>query len=112
MKCCDINPGSFNRKIEIQRLVLTPTDTGGFTESWVLLVYAWVKIKNTSGSELIHAGQLGAVAFSDITMRYRSDVTETMRIIYRSTQFQIRHINNIDEADKFMIIKAERGVTQ
>ena len=112
MKCCDITPSSLNRKIEIQSLVVTPTDAGGFTESWVTLTSAWSKIKNASGTELIHADQLGAVAFSDFTIRYRSDLNESMRIIYRGTEFQVRHINNIEEADKFLIIKAERGVSQ
>jgi SPP1 family predicted phage head-tail adaptor len=112
VKCCDIIPSMLNRKIEIQSLVVTSTDTGGFTESWVTLTNAWAKIKNSSGTELIHADQLGAVAFSDFTIRYRSDLTESMRIIYRGTEFQVRHINNIEESDKFLIIKAERGVTQ
>ena len=112
VKCCDITPSSLNRKVEIQSLTVTPTDTGGFTQSWSLLATSWAKIKNASGTELIHADQLGAVAFSDFTIRYRSDLNESMRILYRGTYFQIRHINNIEEADKFLIIKAERGVTQ
>jgi SPP1 family predicted phage head-tail adaptor len=112
MKCCDITPASLNRQIEIQSLAVTPTDAGGFTESWVTLTNAWAKIKNASGTELIHADQLGAVAFSDFTIRYRSDLNESMRVIYRGTEFQVRHINNIEEADKFLIIKAERGVSQ
>lgn len=112
MKCCDITPGMLNRSIEIQSLSVTPNDTGGFSEVWTTLLNTWAKIKNASGTELIHADQLGAVAFSDFTIRYRSDLTETMRIVYRGTNFQIRHINNIEEADKWLIIKAERGVTQ
>ena len=112
MKCCDITPSMLNRKIEIQSLVVTATDTGGFSEAWTTLANVWAKIKNASGSELIHADQLGAVAFSDFTIRYRADLTETMRIVYRGAEFQIRHINNLEEADRWMTIKAERGVTQ
>jgi SPP1 family predicted phage head-tail adaptor len=112
MKCCQIKTSDLNRRIAISNLVTTPTDTGGFTESWVLVTNTWAKIKNTSGTELMHADQLGATAFSDFTIRYRKGLTELMRITYRGTEFQIRHINNIEEADEFMIVKAERGVTQ
>lgn len=112
MKCCDITPSMLNRKIEIQRLTVIANDAGGFSESWTTLASPWAKIKNASGTELIHADQLGAVAFSDFTIRYRSDLTETMRIVYRGINFQIRHINNIEEADIWLIIKAERGVVQ
>ena len=101
-----------NRKIEIQSLTVTATDTGGFSEVWETLANVWAKIKNASGTELIHADQLGAVAFSDFTIRYRADLAETMRIVYRDTEFQIRHINNLEEADRWLTIKAERGVTQ
>ena len=101
-----------NRKIELQQLVKTPTATGGFTQSWVSVATLWAKIKNTSGSELLHADQLGATSFSDFTIRYRANINETMKLVYRSTDYQIRHINNIEEADLWLVVKGERGVSQ
>jgi SPP1 family predicted phage head-tail adaptor len=101
-----------NRKIELQSLVKTPTATGGFTQSWVSVATLWAKIKNTSGSELLHADQLGATSFSDFTIRYRANINETMKLVYRSTDYQIRHINNIEEADLWLVVKGERGVSQ
>jgi hypothetical protein len=35
-----------------------------------------------------------------------------MKLVYRGTDYQIRHINNIEEADKWLVVKAERGVSQ
>jgi SPP1 family predicted phage head-tail adaptor len=112
MKCCQITTGMLNRKIELQSLVKTPTATGGFTQSWVSVATLWAKIKNTSGSELLHADQLGATSFSDFTIRYRANINETMKLVYRSTDYQIRHINNIEEADLWLVVKGERGVSQ
>jgi len=101
-----------NRKIELLHLVKVSTPSGGFTESWESVAYLWAKIKNSSGSELIHADQLGSVAFSDFTIRYRANINERMKIIYRGTEFQVRHINNIEESDLFLVVKGERGVSQ
>ncbi len=112
MKCCQITAGMLNRKIELQQLVKTPTATGGFTQSWVSVATLWAKIKNTSGSELLHADQLGATSFSDFTIRYRANINELMKIVYRGIDYQIRHINNIEEADLWLIVKAEKGVSQ
>ncbi len=112
MKCCSITTGMLNRKIELQQLVKTPTATGGFTQSWVSVATLWAKIKNTSGSELLHADQLGATSFSDFTIRYRANINELMKIVYRGIDYQIRHINNIEEADLWLIVKAEKGVSQ
>jgi SPP1 family predicted phage head-tail adaptor len=112
MKCCQITTGMLNRKIELQQLVKTPTATGGFTQSWVSVATLWAKIKNTSGSELLHADQLGATSFSDFTIRYRANINELMKIVYRGIDYQVRHINNIEEADLWLIVKAEKGVSQ
>jgi len=112
MKCCQVNPCDLNRKVELQELVTTPTDTGGFTQSWVKVADLWAKIKNTSGSELLHADQLGETAFSNFTVRYRANIDEVMRLVYRGNEYQIRHIDNIEEADLWLVIKGERGVSQ
>jgi SPP1 family predicted phage head-tail adaptor len=112
MKCCQITTGMLNRKIELQQLVKTPTATGGFTQSWVSVATLWAKIKNTSGSELLHADQLGATSFSDFIIRYRANINELMKIVYRGIDYQVRHINNIEEADLWLIVKAEKGVSQ
>ena len=112
MKCCDIMSSQLNRRIELQQLVKTGTATGGFTQSWLKVANVWAKIKNASGAELLHADQLGATAFSDFTIRHRTNINEMMRIVYRGIDYQVRHINNIEEADLWLIVKAERGVSQ
>lgn len=112
MKCCDITPNKLNRKVELYRLDITPTSTGGFTESWVKVADLWAHIKNMSGTELVRADQLGATAYSDFTIRYRSNINDTMKIVYRGNDYQIRHINNIEEADRWLVVKGERGVSQ
>ncbi len=112
MNCCDITVGQLNRKVDLYKIVKESTPTGGFTQSWVKVTTLWAKIKNASGTELLRADKLGATAYSDFTIRYRSNIDETMKLVYRGTDYQIRHINNVEEADKWMIVKAERGVAQ
>jgi SPP1 family predicted phage head-tail adaptor len=112
LNCCDITPAQLNRKVDLYRLVKEATETGGFTQSWVKVTSLWAKIKNTSGTEYLRADQLGATAYSDFTIRYRSNINEMMKFVYRGTDYQIRHINNLEEADKWLVVKAEKGVSQ
>lgn len=112
MKCCDIKPSDLNRKIVINSLVVTPTATGGQVESFVEFAKPWAKIKNVSGSELIRYGKLGAEAISKFTIRYRKDLTESMKITYGGHDFNILHIDNVDEANLFIVLTAKRGVAQ
>jgi SPP1 family predicted phage head-tail adaptor len=110
MKCCDITPASLNRKITINSLVVTATATGGQSQSFVKLADVWSNIKNMTGSELMRYDQLGAVAMSKFTIRYRADIAESMQIVYRGDDYNIKHIDNLDEADRFLTITAKRGV--
>ena len=112
MKCCNITPSKLNRKVDLYRLEKISTPTGGFDESWVKAASVWAFIKNMSGTELVHADQLGATSYSDFTIRYRSNINEMMKFVYRGNDYQIRHINNIEEADKWLVVKAEKGVAQ
>lgn len=110
MKCCDIKPSDLNRKVTLYRLEITNTPTGGQSEQWIKVADLWAKIKNTSGSELLRADALGSTSFSDFTIRYRANINETMKLVYRNKDYQIRHINNVDEADLWLVVKGQTGV--
>jgi len=112
MKCCDITPGKLNRKIAINRRQLTPDNIGGFDQALVNLANPWAMIKPKSGTELLHADKLDAKAMSEFTIRYRTDLVESDLIEYRGVEYNIRSIINIEEADKYLLILAERGVAQ
>ena len=112
MKCCDITANKLNRKVELYRLEKTATPTGGFTQSWVKVADLWAHIKNMSGTELVRADQLGATSYSDFTIRYRQNIDEMMKFVYRGADYQIRHINNLEEMDRWLVVKAEKGVSQ
>lgn len=100
-----------NRKVELWDLVVTKTATGS-TRTFELVGTVWCKIESSSGVETIHTDKLKATATSKFTMRYRADISETAKLVYKGVDYQIRHINNVEEADKWLIIKGERGVVQ
>lgn len=112
MKCCEIKPSDLNRKITISKLVVTPTETGGQSQSFVSFKTPWSKIKNMSGSELIRYGKLGAESISKFTIRYTAGIEESMMITYKTKEFNILHIDNLNEENRFLVITAKTGVHQ
>jgi SPP1 family predicted phage head-tail adaptor len=112
MKCCDITVGMLNRRISIERLAVTADTLGGFTETWQPLSQPWAHIKPMSGRELIHADQISALAVSRFVIRYNRYLVESDRVLYRGVYYNIRSLVNIDEADEYTEITAERGVAQ
>ena len=112
MKCCDITPGMFNRRIIVERKALTADELGGFAEVWQTFSQPWAYIKPMSGRELIHADQINATAISRFIIRYTNALREDDRILYRGNYYNIRSIINIDEANKYTELTAVRGVAQ
>lgn len=112
MKCCDITPSDLKHKIEILRLVEAPDSLGGFTTSWVSVKSKWAKVKPMSGRELIHADKIDATAASTFVVRFDSDILESDKILFKSREYNIRSIVNVEEDDRFLSILGERGVAQ
>lgn len=112
MTCCKYPLGELNRKVEFYKLNETRQSTGGYSTTWDLFVGVWAKITAKQGNEISKGDQLDATATSEFIIRYRSDLTESMKIKYRDVDYQIRSIINIDEQDEWLKIKAVRGVVQ
>lgn len=86
-----------NRKVLIQHLVDGQDDIGQPAQTWTNLITAgdgkvWADIKHLSGIEAIKAGAEAAVRKASIRIRYRTDVTEAMRVVHGSTVYQIKAV--------------------
>ena len=112
MKCCDITPGMLNRRISIQEKQTTTTATGGQDVAWVQVVAPFAYLKPLNGRERVFANRLNATGDTIATIHYRADLNESMKVVYRGKEYQIRSIINLEEADRFLQLVLERGVVQ
>ncbi len=106
--------GELNKLVTIQSLTQSKDEEGGMVDTWTDFVGGvniWAKIVNLSGSErdaTKFGGQI-AVARTSITIRYLPGVLETMRISYKNKYYAIKHINNFNERDEFLLFDCEVG---
>lgn len=112
MKCCDITIGDLKRRITIQQQTKVRDGMGGYEDGWAQVAQPWAKISPKSGSEKLRADKLNADGLSTVIIRYRSDLNESMRVVYRGNNYQIRSIINIEEADRFLELTIERNRAQ
>ena len=110
MKCCDMYRGKLRHTIQLQNKTRTDDGIGGFSTTWT--TYATVKahIEEMAGKEVVIANRLDASKIIRATIRYRSDVDETDRIIYKGKAHNIRSASNIEGEDKWLLLDMERGV--
>jgi SPP1 family predicted phage head-tail adaptor len=110
MKCCDITPAKLSNKVLLQKLVLTDDGAGGQSRTWQDVHSVWAYIVQTSGSERFESDRLVAIANFRATIRFRNDITEINRIVFKDKAYQIRNVNNIEYKNKYLELILENGV--
>ena len=113
-KCCDVTIADLRWKIQIQNKEATgETDPmGGVITDWVTVATPWAKIKPMTGREQYRADKLNATGMTQVIIRYRSDLNETMKVVYKGEDYQIRSIIDIEEKRQWLELMIEKGVSQ
>ena len=104
----NINPGEFNKKIEI--IAITRTFSEGFaTESENTVLTCWAKVSNTSGTELMKANADFVEVKTRFLIRYPSVViNEDMIVRFGGIDYNMTYINDYDFANKYIEIWGTR----
>lgn len=101
-----------NQRIVIQSVTETRSTSGAVTETWATFATVWAAVERTTSTaenterQLIERQTIKATF--DFTVRFRTDITEKMRISFDSKIYDILSIDPEPEK-QFMIIRAENN---
>jgi SPP1 family predicted phage head-tail adaptor len=88
-----MNPGAMDRRIIIQRSVVTRDAVGGVTETWEDQFSVWAEIPRQAGNESAIADADRSQETRQFRIRYRTGIaSNTHRVSYQSKIYDIRHI--------------------
>ena len=112
MKCCDMNAGMLREPVEFQRAAKVSDDAGGYTEAWAAISGAADRahVKAISGAERVYSERVEASTKWRITVRYFAGLLESDRVVIRDREYNIRFINNLELADRWLMIDLDGGV--
>lgn len=88
--------------------------TGAEVITWTNLATAptvWAEELPITGREFLAAGQEQAQATTKFRIRYRSDLTNSMRVTYGSRVFDILHIENVAGLDRDLVLVVKENLT-
>jgi SPP1 family predicted phage head-tail adaptor len=74
--------GFLDQRITIQTLTVVRGALGGHDETWSPLATVWAQMMDMTGREIFQAKAMGSAATVLITIRYRSDVRASQRILF------------------------------
>lgn len=101
-----------SHSVTFQRRTLASDGAGGQTEVWATISGAPTRahIKPLSGRERFVSDRIEATLRVRVLVRYSTAINETDRVIIRGQAHQIRFINNLEFADRWLQIDCEGGV--
>lgn len=102
--------GNLDQRVTIQRATQTTGSMGDVSKTWAALATVWAHVKSGTGREQLSNDRTMATQMVTFRVRYRSDVTEADRIVWKGQTFNIRAIADQSQRLLYMDITAERGV--
>jgi SPP1 family predicted phage head-tail adaptor len=101
--------GGLRHQVSLQKPSYARDTGGGTAKTYTTLAKLYAKIKPVSGSEKYRQGQVQETVTHHVTVRFRSDIGTDMRIQYQARNFNIKHIRNVDERDRFLLLMCNEG---
>lgn len=101
-----IKAGDLRHRITLQRRIAGVDAEGFAVETWTDVATVWAAVENLYGREYWQAAAVQAENTVKFTIRYRPDVDQTMRIIFRGQVYEITAIDNIKYRNEYIEIKA------
>jgi len=99
-----IKIGDFRHRITFQKQVKTADDYKGHTIIWQDVVIVWAQVDPLSGREYFYAHQIKNAVSHRVRIRYRTDVSEEMRIKHGDRYFSIESMIDMKERREFLEI--------
>lgn len=88
-----LDPGQLRHRLEIQRMQSIVDTEGQVTgEDWQTVGSAWGKVDPLSAKELLAAQAIQSEIVARVTMRYRTDIDHSCRLLHRGQVFNIAGI--------------------
>lgn len=100
-----IDASNFRHRVTFQEAQKTPDGYKGSTDQWTFIAEVWASVEPVSAGERFFSQQIKAEITHKIKIRYKSGITEAMRILHRERVFSIESIIDIEERQEFMEIR-------
>lgn len=96
-----------NRRVTLQRHAAGKDALGQPNTNWQDVLTVWAHIRNENGVQTLKAGAETSKLKASIRIRYRTGLTEDMRVLYGAVAYQIAAILPDEEGKQFIDLVCE-----
>ncbi|EPE1527378.1 phage head closure protein [Citrobacter freundii] len=104
--------GKLNKRITLQKPVKTQSSvTGAVVNVWADVAELWANVADLSARDFVAAQAGQSEVTTRITIRWRDDVTDKHRILYRGCVYDIQGVLEDDKSGReYLTLPCARGV--
>lgn len=104
--------GKLNKRITLQKPVKTQSQvTGAVVNGWADQAELWANVTDLSARDFVAAQAGQSEVTTRITIRWRDDVTDKHRILYRGRVYDIQGVLEDDKSGReYLTLPCSRGV--
>lgn len=104
-----MNPGKLDKKILFEKSSLQRDGTGQQVQNWNQRLASWARVQEMRGPEAQEETMRAATKRILVTIRYREDIDETWRIIYKDRPYDITNVREeiIGPREFYQVIEAQ-----
>ncbi len=103
-----VSSGILDQRITIQTLTVVRGALGGHDETWSTLATVWAQTLDMTGREIFQAKAMGSSSTMLVTIRYRSDVKASQRVLFSDGSIAriewIRHVTRKERLELYCLI--------
>lgn len=103
--------GTLRHRIRIEKSVVTRDRFGGEVQDWIPVATVWGSVESLSGGEFEVAKQRHAEVSHTIVIRYRPDITPSLRVVVKNRWFEILAVINPKERNVWLYLLCKERVT-
>lgn len=105
-----MNPGRLRHRVTIESsAVSTPDGLGGGTRTTSTVATVWARVEPLRGDERQIAAALRGQVTHRVTIRYRADVTASMRLVWQGHTLAIREVKQPDAISRWLELYCLEG---
>lgn len=102
--------GHLRHSVTLQERTTDQDETGAQIETWADVATVWGAVEPLSGRELFTAQQVKAEVTAQITIRYRSGISATMRIVFEGRLYNILAVIDPEERHRELQLLCSEGL--
>lgn len=99
--------GAMRLRMTLEAPVDTPDDSGSMTRSYVAVAQLWAKLTPLSGEARFLAEREEQAIACLAQIRWRADVTSSMRLVAGARKLLIQSVYDPDERRRFLVCRCE-----